>query len=365
MRGLRLFLISLFLCAATVRASDWELIKYAGRDHVALENVAQFYSLGGVQRVSNTLTLASAGRSLRGAVGSNELYINNLKFILSYPISEHNGRPIVSRMDLTKVIEPVLRPSRIKGAENVATVILDAGHGGHDNGARSMWGNEKTFALDVAMRAKQVLEERGLKVYLTRRSDVFIPLEERVRFANRFSNAIFISIHFNCGGDSSATGIETYTLAPRGVPSMMSDGPHITDLNLCPGNARDSENMALACATHASLICHSQLYDRGIKRARFVVIRDITIPGVLIEGGFLTCPNDSRKIAVTQYRQNMALCIAAAVDNYRHAVGTPPVTTLASGQSVGLRGVAQTMSEQEALRRSKLNEPTVVIHSTN
>lgn len=362
---MRLFLIIFFVCAATAGASDWELIKYAGRDHVTLENVAQFYGLGDVQRVSNGVTLASAGRSLRGAVGSNELYINNLKFILSYPISEYNGKPIVSRMDLTKVIEPVLRPSRIKGAENVDTVILDAGHGGHDNGAMSMWGNEKTFALEVALRAKQMLEERGLKVFLTRSSDVFVPLEERVRFANRFSNAIFISIHFNCGNDASATGIETYTLAPRGVPSMMSDGPHITDLQLCPGNVRDSENMALACATHASLICHSQLYDRGIKRARFVVIRDIKIPGVLIEGGFLTCPNDSRKIAMPQYRQNMALCITAAVDNYRHAVGTQATASLASGQSVGLRDVAGEISEQEAQRRAKLIEQAIVTTTTN
>ncbi len=365
MRRLHLLLISILACAASVHAGDWDLIKFAGRDHVTLENVAQFYNLGGVQRVSNSVTLASAGRSLRGAVGSNELHINNLKFILSYPICEHNGKPIVSRMDLTKVIEPVLRPSRIKGAEMVDTVILDAGHGGHDNGALSLWGNEKSFTLDVVMRAKQVLEERGFKVYLTRRSDVFIPLEERVRIANRFKNAIFISVHFNCGGDSSATGIETYTLAPRGVPSMMSDGPRITDLNLCPGNVRDSENMALACATHASLICHSQLYDRGIKRARFVVIRDITIPGVLIEGGFLTCPNDSRRVATTQYRSNMALCIAAAVDNYRRAVGTTSPTTLASGQSVGLRNLGEVISEQESLRRSKENEPTVITRSTN
>ena len=233
------------------------------------------------------------------------------------------------------------------------TVILDAGHGGHDNGAMSLWGNEKTFALDVVDAGEAGARRARTESRISPADRMFsFRSKNASRFANRFKNAIFISIHFNCGGDGSATGIETYTLAPRGVPSMMSDGPRITDLNLCPGNARDSENMALACATHASLICHSQLYDRGIKRARFVVIRDITIPGVLIEGGFLTCPNDSRKIAATQYRQNMAFCIAAAVDNYRHAVGTTPPTTCVRRSRWACAMPATTVSEEEALRRS-------------
>lgn len=323
--ALAVFLLPLAGLSASARAAtvgDWKLIKHDGRDHVTLENVGRFYGLGGLQRVSSKgVSLGGHLYNLRGAVGSNELHINSLKFILSYPIAEVNGQPIVSRMDLAKVIEPVLRPSRIKGAENVSTIILDAGHGGHDKGAVSLWGNEKTYTLDVALRAKSLLEMQGLKVYLTRSSDSFIPLDDRVRFANQFENALFISIHFNSGGTGS--GLETYTLAPRGVPSMMADGPSVSDLQPCRGNVRDAENMALACATHAALVSHSQLYDRGIKRARFVVIRDIKIPGVLIEGGFLSHPHDSRKVATTEYRQNMAMCIATAVQNYRQAVGSP------------------------------------------
>ena len=214
------------------------------------------------------------------------------------------------------------------------TIILDPGHGGSDNGATCIWGNEKTFALDVALRAKSLLEQNGFKVYLTRNADYYVPLEERVRFANLHSNALFISIHFNSGG-ITGSGLETYTLAPCGVPSMMTDGPHISDFTPCPGNQRDPENMALATATHASLVSRSLLYDRGIKRARFVVIRNITIPGVLVEGGFLSNPFDSRKIATPQFRQNMAFCINAAVQNYRNAVG--PAPSLMVGQSVKLR----------------------------
>jgi hypothetical protein len=169
---------------------------------------------------------------------------------------------------------------------------------------------------------------------MTRTTDEFIPLEDRVRFANMHPTALFIAIHFNSGG-SDANGIETYTLAPRGVPSMAADGPMLSDLRPCAGNGCDAENMALACATHASLISHARLYDRGIKRARFVVIRDITIPGVLVEGGFLSNPRDAALIATSQYRQEEAQCIAIAVRNYRNAVN--PAPPMLAGRGVVVR----------------------------
>jgi N-acetylmuramoyl-L-alanine amidase len=318
MRRPIVFVVMLFLAQFARGAGDWALLKVGGRDHVTLDNVAQFYGLGGVQRASNDFTMRAGGRSLRGAAGSVEFYINNLKFNLSYPIVEHDGHLCVSRMDLTKVIEPVLRPSRIRNADLIDTVILDAGHGAHDKGADSTYGYEKDFSLDVVNRARLLLLAAGYKVNLTRSTDVFIPLEERVRFANKFDNAIFVSVHFNSGG--AGTGLETYTLAPRGVPSMMADGPRISDLENCPGNAHDAENMALATAMHASLVVRSKMYDRGIKRARVVVIRDLTIPGVLIEGGFLSNAYDAKLIATPAYRQQMASCIVQAIGNYRRAI---------------------------------------------
>jgi N-acetylmuramoyl-L-alanine amidase len=110
---------------------------------------------------------------------------------------------------------------------------------------------------------------------------------------------------------------------------MMADGPRIGDLQPCAGNINDAENIALATATHASLVVRSRMYDRGIKRARFVVIRDIVIPGVLIEGGFLSNDFDARLIALPSYRQQMASSIFQAVQNYRRAVGTQDGPTVA------------------------------------
>lgn len=360
MRKFATSLLFVLMSLGAASAGDWTVVKYAGRDYVTLDNVAKFYDLGDVHRAGNEVAMSNGSRSLRGTLGSGDFYINSLKFNLSYPLEIVDNKLLVSRMDLSKVIEPVLRPSRIKGAELVDTVVLDPGHGGHDNGATSIFGNEKAFALDVALRARELLEQMGFKVYMTRKDDTFIPLEDRVRFANQFSNALFISIHFNSGG-SDASGLETYTLAPRGVPSMAADGPRLSDLEPCAGNGRDAENMALATATHASLVYRSQMFDRGIKRARFVVIRDIAIPGVLIEGGFLSNADDARKIATAAYRQQMAACIANAVRNYRTAVGAPPqLDLLARGSRPASPVASGPGADGAAQPRRDQNEPVVV-----
>ncbi len=341
-------------------AGDWSLVKIGGRDYVSLENVARFYELGGVRRAGNNAETGTTDRNLRANSGSNELFINNLKFILSYPVAEHDGALLVSRMDLTKVIEPVLRPSRIRGAEMVNTIILDPGHGGHDRGATCRYGEEADFTLDTARRTRDLLRRQGLKVYLTRESDVFIPLEARVKFANKFENAIYVSIHFN-SGQSAAAGVETYTLAPRGVPSTASDGPRVSDLKACAGNAHDAANMALATATHAALVTKLAPFDRGIKRARFVVIRDIMIPGVLIEGGFVSNPGESARIASSAYRQVLAAAIAAALQNYRQAIG--PRLPDAVGPLVDLK--SRETAVVRKMGKDSPNAPTVLTPTAN
>lgn len=319
-----LYLALIFVCASRCAGSgtqqgDWTIFKVAGRDYVSVENVARFYALPQVRISGGEFQLSGGMRSLRGKANTVEFFINNLKFNLSYPVVECEGRLCLSRMDLTKLVEPVMRPGRIKNAESITTVVLDAGHGGHDLGAASPYGYEKDFALDVVTRARMLLMQAGFKVVLTRANDTFISLYDRVRIANAQKNAIFISVHFNAGG--AGTGLETYTLSPRGVPSMAADGPSITDLTPCPGHQNDAENMALATATHAAMVVRSRMWDRGIKRARFVVIRDITIPGVLVEGGFQTNVTDARIIANPAYRQQMATSILQAVRNYQRAVG--------------------------------------------
>ncbi len=319
---MRIAIVILFiLCAAIPAASaQWNIALLAGRRYVPIEDVTTFYKLNPPQIAGNSFTLTGQGRTIRGSAGGREVYINNVKYVLCFDMVSKGGKFLISAMDVTKIIEPVMRPGKIKDATAVRTVILDAGHGGHDSGAKGPLGAEKDAALDVVLRAKKLLEENGYNVRLTRMTDVFIPLENRPSMANKYPNAIFVSVHFNKSNVGGASGIETYALAPRGVPSMDEEHLSYSDFKPYPGHQRDSENIALATAMHSSLLRHLRLYDRGIKRARFVVIRDIDIPGVLLEGGFMNHPFDSRQIASTAYRDAFANAILEGVNRYKSAV---------------------------------------------
>ena len=319
MRCGRVCVAVLVLFACQALGFEWTLVKHEGRDYVPIEDVAKFYSFTQANYSGDTISLEGATLRMVGGVNSRELYLNGLKFILSFPIIEADNRILMSRMDLSKLVEPVLRPAKI-AARPVRTIVLDAGHGGFDQGAQSILGSEKDFALDVVQRTRDLLLRAGFNVRLTRSADVFVPLEDRVAFGNRQSSAVFVSVHFNAGAREEAGGLETYSLAPRGVPSTNSLNLTLADLQPCIGNIRDPENIALATAMHAALITRVGGNDRGIKRARFIVLRDSNIPGVLIEGGFLTNPADRFRIATPIYRQLLAQAILQGILSYNRAL---------------------------------------------
>ncbi len=308
------------LAAPAAKADNaWTIVKYGNGEYLTLRNVAQFYHLQYTRPEGRAVVLQAPGTTIKGELGSKELIINGIKVIMIAELVEKDGDILLSRLDLTKLVEPILRPNSIHGANAIRTVVIDPGHGGYDHGATSIYGNEKDFALDVGLRLRALLQKRGLNVQMTRSDDTFVPLEERAAFSNRFRDGIFVAIHFNAGSDFG-TGIETYTLAPRYVPSTGDDSPSASCMVQCAGNVEDPENMALATAMHASLLSRLPMVDRGIKRARFCVLRLATIPAVLVEGGFVSNPAEAARIAVPAYRQAEAEAIALAIQNYRSAI---------------------------------------------
>jgi len=316
--------ILIFLLTCGSGWTDWNVIMHENRRHVPVEDVARFYGLQLSAGAGKNFRMVGRGRTLEGQAGQREVLIDGVKYILCFPIVSRNNRTLLSAMDVTKIIEPVLRPGKIENATQVRTVILDPGHGGHDSGAVGLLGREKDYALDVAKRAKALLEQRGYQVLMTRSTDVFVPLEKRSAFANRHKNAIFISIHFNASKTGTGTGIETFCLAPRGVPSMDEETVTVNAVRQYPGHARDPENILLATAIHSSLLRYCPLPDRGIKRARFHVIRETKIPSVLIEGGFLDSSRDARMVHTPAYRQRMAMAILEGVVRFQGAVRGRP-----------------------------------------
>ena len=185
------------------------------------------------------------------------------------------------------------------------TVVLDAGHGGFDRGGvPGQRISEKDKCLDVAQRLKRLLQAEGYRVVMTRDSDVFIPLGTRCDIANRYRDAIFVSIHFNCASRIGANGIETYYYR--------------------------SDSASLAASIHRNVVSISPSENRGIRRRGFYVLRRTAIPSVLVECGFLTNPTEGRLALSGDYRQRLAEQIARGIKRQPAAFSKPLTASLRS-----------------------------------
>jgi N-acetylmuramoyl-L-alanine amidase len=310
-------------------ADDWQVIKINGHDYLSVDNIARFYRLpADVSPSGAKIRLETVKNPLEFVRDSREVMINGARCWLCFPLVEQNGKFLVSRTDVAKTIEPQLRPHRVPNAGKVETVVLDPGHGGHDRGAVCRYGYEKDFALDVARKLRPLLQAKGLRVIMTREGDYFVPLEVRAQIANAARNSIFVSIHFNATDrDPNATGFEIFSFTPRGAPSTSDNWLTPTALSMQAGSEVDAQSMALSACIYHSLLGHIPEFDRGIKRARFAVLRLTRVPAVLVEGGFLTERGESQLIAKKDWRSKLAQAIGAGIENY-HALGVkkqPPM----------------------------------------
>src|SRR5256886_7942680 len=314
---------------STFAASDWEIIKVSGHDYLSVDNISRFYGFpAGVAAAGEKAQLNAVKRPLEFVRGSREARINGARSWLCFPLIEQDGKYLVSRTDVAKTIEPLVRPHRVPNVGKVDTVLHDPGHGGHDKGQVSRYGAEKEFALDVARKLRPLLQAKGLRVIMTREGDYFVPLEVRAKIANAARNSIFVSIHFNATNDDpNATGFEIFSFTPRGAPSTSDGTATASSVNVQPGSSVDAQSLALSACIYHSVLGHLREYDRGIKRARFAVLRLTKVPAVLIEGGFLTEGGESKLIAMKDWRAKLAQAIGVGIENY-HALGVkkqPPM----------------------------------------
>ena len=302
---------------------DWQVIKLGPRDYLSVDNIAKFYGLiGNVDSGGKTVVLNNGRNMLQVTLDSREAIVNGIRNWFCFPVIAHENKFLVSRIDLAKTIEPQLRPTMIQRSGKVQTIVLDPGHGGFDKGAASTFGNEKTYALDVARQLRPLLQAKGFKVVMTRETDVFIPLEVRARIANATKDSIFVSIHFNAtGSNPSATGFEIFSLTPRGAPSTNDDSLALHFVNMQAGSPMEAQSFELSAALYHSLLGHINTeFDRGIKRARFAVLRHTQVPSILVEGGFLSETGDAKRIADPAWRKQYAEALCTGIENYRALV---------------------------------------------
>ena len=359
--------VSALTINGTSRAADWNVIPIAGRQYVSFANVSEFYSLPDYTRVSSSVSVRDRRRSIRAEAGKSEFAINGVRFFSEYPILSNGNDDLISAVDINKIIEPIMRPDKIAGASPVKRVIIDPGHGGTDNGAAGRWGSEKAFTLDVGLQLRDQLLRDGYQVELTRSGDTSISLEDRVAFANKFPDAVLVSIHFNLS--NGGAGIETYSLAPEGVPSNASPEHHpdAEDAPWHPGNAQDARNVALAAAVHAVAMTRCGAFDRGVKHARFHLLREARIPAILIEGGFLSDAVEGQKIATAQYRQQLAAAIADGIKTYNAVVNlrSNGATFASARRSLPAheRSITEPLRDDTPPAPTKIDEPSLSIRA--
>ena len=312
--------LSVFIVShSSFAADDWQVIKVNGRDYLTVDNISKFYGLPAEVAPSGAqIKLETVKNPLEFVRGSREVIINGARGWLCFPLLEQDGKFLVSRTDVAKTIEPLLRPHRVANAGKMRTVVLDPGHGGYDKGAICRYGSEKNFALDVARQLRPLLQAKGLRVIMTREGDYFVPLEVRARIANAARDSIFVSIHFNATDrDPSATGFEIFSFTPRGAPSTSDNWVTSSSASVQAGSQVDGQSMALSACIYHSLLGHIPEFDRGIKRARFAVLRQTKVPAVLVEGGFLTERGESQLISKKDWRGRLAQAISVGIENYR------------------------------------------------
>jgi N-acetylmuramoyl-L-alanine amidase len=301
---------------ATSRAEgdfEWKTVQIGGRDYLSAEQIGRFYDLK-LSRLDGNKVVLDDGKKVQMSmeVGSSVCVINGIRFVLDTPVVEAESSAQIARTDLSRILDPVLRPEFIRRNGPLRTVILDPAHGGEDRGSTSERGSAADTTLQIARLAAKELEKAGCKVVLTRDDDVAVLPEKRLELANAVEGgAVFIRIHFGSGGDDKR-GIAT---APLSVPRETPADDALVKGDLGPGS------MALASAVHgsASQILRPQMVDLGIQPSFDPVFSKLKHPAIFVDVGCLSDPEDAKLIHNEAYQRSLAKSLGQGVGKYRKA----------------------------------------------
>lgn len=229
---------------------------------------------------------------------------------------------------------------------SVGRIVIDPGHGGHDPGTPAKGLTEAQLTLDVALRLEKLLaKEAGVEVVLTRRTDVYVPLEERTAIANRSSADLFLSIHANSSRTTSAKGIETYFLSFASSPDaeaiaarensaseremhQLPDLIKAISLNNKLDESRDLANMVQDALVANLKRTNKDVRSRGVKKAPFVVLIGAQMPSVLAEISFITNKQELQLLKTAAYKDKIAQALYSAVLRYRRSLKGAAATTV-------------------------------------
>ena len=232
----------------------------------------------------------------------------------------------------------------------ISRIVIDPGHGGHDPGAQANGLLESALVLDIALRVEKLLKKQpGIDVVLTRRTNHFIPLEERTEIANREGADLLLSIHANAARRVAAKGVETYFLnfatnadaeevAARenaGSSTSMGRLPQLVQQITLHNKMKESRELAQIVQTNMVRAMRTQnkaVVDLGVKQAPFVVLIGAQMPSVLAEISFLTNKPEASLLKSDAYKQRIAQALADAVMKYQASLKKVTTTAAATGR---------------------------------
>ena len=201
------------------------------------------------------------------------------------------------------IAEDILMPLTKPVGMKVKKIMLDPGHGGRDRGTHGVSGTkEKELNLALAAELKKVLETRGFEVVMTRESDVEVPLGKRGVLANAHSVDLFISLHHNSAANPDAAGFEVFLIDPRSYSAEKRE--------------QLRKSVRLAWLMQKKQFDATGSKGRGVKFARFRVLRDASCPAVLVEAGFLSNRSEEFRCSDENFRRALANSLADAVSGY-------------------------------------------------
>jgi len=302
-------------------------------DRISLDDIRTEFGLPKPKRFAGTIALEHGHDFLSFTNGSRRMQFDDCTIWMNAHASRKGRKWTLSHADRTDIILPLLQPETVLHRVNAERVLLDPGHGGTDPGAGAVTGNllEKDVVFDIAERVAAALPTNAVTVKLTRTREQWLSLAARTARARREAADLFVSIHANAASRSSARGIETFVLPAPGYPSTDGNGEgRRAEL----GNQHDQASTLLAYHIHQKLVGRIDSPDRGIKRARFAVLRDAPCPAILVEVGFLSNPREAASLANPHYRQRLATAIADGILEYnRWTAASHRVVKEASAQA--------------------------------
>ncbi len=320
-------LLLAWMLALEAPAAGWtarppEQVQISGQDYVRLADWARGngFEARWTKR-DEVVELSNRAIKIVLNVDSCEAQVKGVLVWLLFPVAQRNGAVYVSRLDVRRTLEPILAPPRNPAGIRIRSICLDPGHGGKDPGNRVGRNEEKKYTLLLAEEVRRQLSQAGLKSSLTRTRDTFLDLPLRPDLARTRRADLFVSLHFNSVENSAQTvqGAEVYCLTPHGACSTNARGEG-GGAGWCVGNQNNDKNLLLAFEMQKALLHNLGSEDRGVRRARFAVLRDALMPAVLIEAGFMSHPHEGHKILDPTYRRQIARAIVEGLLTYKRVV---------------------------------------------